>query len=222
MTRAIIMAAGAAVALGFLAGSAVANFMFGMSLGRTFIEGILFGSIGVCAVVTNALCPFYLSWFIQASRRSAVAGTMLLYALCLIYSVTSAVGLAAQNREGVTTAHQITRDAYEDTRRELLDLENRRSAAKGRERTRLDARIDDVRRRLRTLQSATPVPADAQSTFLSALSFGLLDPQRVRLTLVALFALMVEVGATIGLFVALSHPTQQPAPPVGRWRPRVD
>lgn len=222
MTRAVIMAAGAVVALGFLAGSAVANYMFGFSLGRTSAESLLFGSIGVCAVAANALCPFYLSWFVQASRRSAAAGTMLLYALCLIYSVTSAVGLAAQNREGVTASRQITHDTYEDTRRELLDLENRRSTTKGKERSRLDARIDDVRRRLRTLQSAAPVQADAQSAFLSALTFGLLDPQRVRLALVALFALMVEVGATVGLFVALSHPPQQPAPPVGRWRPRVD
>lgn len=222
MTRAIIMAAGAVVALGFLAGSAMANFMFGMSLGRTSTESLLFGSIGICAVGTNALCPFYLSWFSQASRRSAAAGTILLYVLCLIYSVTSAVGLGAQNREGVSTTRQVTRDAYEDTRRELLDLENRRSNAKAKDRSRLDARIDEVRKRLRPMQSTAPVPADAQSAFLSALIFGLLDPQNIRLALVALFALMVEVGATIGLFVALSHPSQQPTPPLGRWRPRVD
>jgi hypothetical protein len=193
-----------------------------MSLGRTFIESLLFGSIGVCAVGTNALCPFYLSWFTQASRRSAAAGTILLYVLCLTYSVTSAVGLAAQNREGVSTIRQVTRDAYEDARRELLDLERRRSNAKGKDGARLDARVDEVRRRLRTMQTTAPVPADAQSAFLSALTFGLLDPKNVRLALVALFALMVEVGATIGLFVALSHPPQQPAPPLGRWRPRVN
>ena len=73
---------------------------------------------------------------LKFSKIAATAGTMLLYALCLIYSVTSAVGLAAQNREGVTASQQITHDAYEDTRRELLDLENRRTTTKGRWRMR--------------------------------------------------------------------------------------
>jgi hypothetical protein len=158
----------------------------------------------------------------QAARRSAAAGTMLLYMLCLTYSVTSAVGLAAQNREGVSASRQVTRDAYEDTRRELLDLESRRANAKAKDRTRLDTRIDEVRTRLRTLQNGTPVPVDAQAVFLSGLTFGLVAPQNIRLGLAALFALMVEVGTTIGLFIALSHPSQQPAPTFGRWRPRVD
>lgn len=222
MTRAIIMAAGAVVALGFLAASAVANFMFGMSLGRTHDEGLLFGSIGICAVAMNALCPFYLSWFHRASRRSAAAATLLLYVLCMTYSVTSAVGLAAQNRDGITVSRQVTRDAYADTRRELLDLENRRANAKAKDHVRLEARIDDARQRLRAVQNTAPVVTDAQSVFLSALVFGLLAPQDIRLGLVALFALMVEVGATIGLFVALSHPSQQSPPPLARWRPRVD
>lgn len=222
MTPAIVKGAGAVAACGFLTGSAVANLMFGMSLGRTFAEGLLFGSIGVCAVVANAVCPFYLSQFIHTSRKWAAAVTLVLFALCLIYSVTSAVGLAAQSREGISVSRQITRDSYDDTRRELLDLENRRNNAKGKERARLEARIDEVRKRMRTLQTNTPAPVDAQAAFISGLTFGLIKTQQVSLALVTLFALMVEVGATIGLFIALSYPAKQPTPPVGRWRPRID
>jgi hypothetical protein len=119
MTRRVIMGAGAIVAVGFLVGSAAANFMFGMSLGRTSAEGVLLGSIGVCAVATNALCPFFLSWSIQESRKLTTASIMLLYVLCLIYSVTSAAGFAAQNREGVSASRQIVHDAYADTGKDL-------------------------------------------------------------------------------------------------------
>ena len=82
---------------------------------------------------------------------------------------------------------------------------------------------DDTRKRLGTLRSEPPVPADAQSAFLSALTFGLVDAQHVRVGLALLFALVVEVGATIMLFAALSHPTKEPptAAAAGRWRPRV-
>src|SRR5262245_37318369 len=48
-------------------------------------------------------------------------------------------------------------------------------------------------------------PADAQSTFLSALTFGFIEARNVRVALVALFAIMVELCATLGLFAALSH-----------------
>ena len=223
MIRGLIVGAGTVVAVGFVVGSAVANFMFGMTLGRTAAEGILIGGIGVCAVTTNALCPFFLSWALQASRKAAVASILLLYALCLVYSVTSAVGFVAQNREGVSSSRQLSRDNYEDTRRELLDLEARRGVAKSKDRARLDARVDEVRRRLSTLRGTPTTPADAQSVFLSALTFGWVDAQHIRILLATLFGLMVEVGATVGLFAALSHPSKKPATAlaVGRWRPRI-
>ena len=223
MNRGILMGAGALVALGFLTGSAMANFMFGMSLGRTWAEGLLLGSVGVCAVVTNALCPFFLSWSVRASRWATAASIMLLYILCLIYSVTSAAGFVAQSREGVSASRQVSRDAYDDTRRELLDLENRRKDAKPKDRIQLDAKVDDARRRLKELRGHPPAPADAQSAFLSALTFGLISSRDIRTVLSLLFALVVEVGATVGLFAALSHPPEQPPPAgaAGRWRPRI-
>jgi hypothetical protein len=217
-----IAGAGAFVALGFLGVSAVANFTFGESLGRTPWEAKLYGSVGVFAVAMNALAPFYISWSLSAGRKTAAASIAFLWLLCLTYSTTSALGFAAQNRESIATARQVTSDAYDDTRRELVDLEGRRQFAKPRERVGLDNKIDDARKRLAGLREQKPAPADAQSSFLSSISFGLLEPKQVRTALVALFALMVEVGATLGLFAALSHsppPSPPPAPP--SWRPKA-
>ena len=101
MKRSIIALAGALVSLGFLFASAVANYMFGASLGRTPWEAQLYGAVGVLAVAMNALAPFYISWSLTAKRRTTAAGIALIWALCLIYSTSSALGFAAQNREGI-------------------------------------------------------------------------------------------------------------------------
>jgi hypothetical protein len=218
MKRSLIAGAGALVSCGFLAASAAANYMFGASLGRTHWEAHLYGTVGVLAVAMNALAPFYISWSLSAERKITAAATAILWALCLAYSTTSALGFAAQNREGTALARQVTHDGYEDTRRELLDLEARRRAAKQKDRARLDAKIDDARKRLATMRANAPAPADSQAAFLSSLMFGLLDPRQVRIALVTLFSLMVEMCATLGLFAALSHPvatSRVPAPAPG-------
>ena len=233
MKRSIIALAGALVSLGFLFASAVANYMFGASLGRTPWEAQLYGAVGVLAVAMNGLAPFYISWSLAAKRRTTAAGIALIWALCLLYSATSALGFAAQNREGVTVARQVTHDAYDDTRRELLDLEARRKNARPRDKTRLEKKIDDARKRLAVVRNQDPAPADAQSQFLSALSRGLLAADQVRIALAALFALMIEVCATLGLFASLSHSSEKPHPPTApaqqavearlpsRWTPKA-
>jgi hypothetical protein len=76
---------------------------------------------------------------------------------------------------------------------------------KPKDRGRLDAKIDDFRKRLTLLRTDAPAPADAQTTFPSALAFGLVHARHVRIVFVALFALMVEMGATLGLFAAPAH-----------------
>lgn len=223
MKRAIIAGAGAIVTLGFLGASAVANYMFGASLGRSPWEAMLYGAVGVLAVAMNALAPFYIYWSREAGRTTTAVSIAALWFLCLTYSLTSALEFGAQNREGVAVTRQVTQDAYEDTRRELIDLESRRKDAKGKERVRLDAKVDDARNRLTAIRHENPAPADAQSQFLSALTSGFLDARHVRAALVAVFAAMVEMCATLGLFAALSHSFEKPLTPqpsiVGGRRP---
>src|SRR5581483_5078789 len=178
----------------------------------------LYGFVGILAVAMNALAPFFLSWSVTAKRRSTSAAIAILWAVCLLYSTTSALGFAAQNREAVALTREVSREAYDDVRRELLDLEARRQTARPKERAQLESRIDEVRRRLAQLREQPPAIADAQSSFLASLSFGLIEPQRVRKILIALFAFMVELGATLALFVALSHSPTAPREPA-RWKP---
>lgn len=219
MSRTILAATGAVVALGFLGASAVANYLFGASLGRSAWEAKLYGGVGVLAVAMNALAPFYLSWSVAASRRTTVAAIALMWALCLLYSLTSALGFAAQNREGTGLVQQISRDAYDDTRRELLDLETRRKSARGSDKERLERSIDETRVRLTRLRGQGISPPDAQSAFLASLLLGLFDPHQIRQALAALFAVMVEVCATLCLFAAISPVAEKPSaePLRSRW-----
>jgi hypothetical protein len=212
MKRSLIAGAGAIVSLGFLFASAVANYLFGASLGRSPWEAHLYGAVGVLAVAMNALAPFYISWSLSAKRRITAASVALLWAVCLIYSTTSALGFAAENREGTAFIQQVSHDAYEDTRRELFDLEARRAKARGKAKAWLDSKVDDARKRLAAVRARNPAPADAQSQFLSTLTRGLVEPRQVRVALVALFSLMVELCATLGLFAALSHASERPRP----------
>jgi hypothetical protein len=221
MNHALIARAGAIVALGFLFASAVANYIFGASLGRSRWEAMLYGAVGVLAVAMNALAPFYLHWSREAGRRATVVSIIGLWSLCLAYSLTSALGFAAQNREGVAVSREVTQDAYNDTRRELIDLESRRKNAKPKDQPRLDTKIDDARKRLSAVRHDGPAPADAQSQFLSSVTFGILDARQIRIALVALFAVMVEMCATLGLFAALSHSVDKPLPIVNRPKPKA-
>ena len=176
MKRTIIAGAGALVALGFLFASAVANYLFGASLGRTPWEAQSIWRRRRPRRCHERPRPvLYLLVARGHQRRTTAAGIALLWALCLIYSTTSALGFAAQNREGIAVAQQVTHDAYDDTRRELLDLEARRKDARPRDKARLEAKIDDARKRLAAVRNQDPAPADAQSQFLSALSRGFID-----------------------------------------------
>src|SRR5262245_62623879 len=100
MKRSMIAFAGATVSLGFLGASAVANYLFGASLGRTPWEAQLYGGAGVLAVAMNALAPFYISWSLTAKRRTTAVSIMVMWAICLAFSTSSALGFAVQNRVG--------------------------------------------------------------------------------------------------------------------------
>ena len=104
--------AGTLVALGFLSASAVMNYLFGSLLGRTPLEAKVYGAVSVLAVLCNALCPFFLSWGREAKRHAVAIAAGLLWALCLTYSVTSALGFAAENRTTLTGTRQTVHSDY--------------------------------------------------------------------------------------------------------------
>lgn len=195
--------AGAVVAVGFLAASAAMNFVFGLSLGRTPLEANIYGAVSVLAVLCNALCPFFLSWGWQSRRLSVAGAAGLLWTLCLLYSLTSALGFAAENRNAGTAARETIHANYDTAARHLAQLEARRTVRPTKD---LDDRIERLRKEVVELRAKGGMSeSDPQANLISQATFGIVEKHQVRLLLVALFAVMVEVGAALGLFAALAH-----------------
>src|SRR5688572_15079416 len=97
------------------------NFHYGFSLGRTVHEGRIYGVVGVFAVASNGLCPFLLAW--HAKRRALQGAIVLLWVFCLTYSLTSAIGFAAENRDGMVAGREAAKTSYAMTLASLADLE---------------------------------------------------------------------------------------------------
>jgi hypothetical protein len=201
-----------AVAVGFLLAAAFMNYRYGYVLGRTTLEAIVFGCVGVLAVGSNAVCPFLIAR--HGSRRTLVAGLVVLWSLCLTYSLTSAIGFAAENRQTVIGSREAVKANYELTRQSLTELEAKRLKLNT---IRQDDRIEALRGELKALRAkGAALEADPQSTALSALTF--VDPDRIRLGLIIVFALMVECGAALLLFASLHH-SQRAKSTALVWRP---
>jgi hypothetical protein len=206
--RGSLATAGALVAGGFLTASAIMNYLFGASLGRTPLEAKVYGAVSVLAVLCNALSPFFLSWGWQGKRYGVAAASALLWSLCLVYCVTSALGFAAENRIAIAGARETVQANYETASRHLLQLEARRAAHPSRD---LDERVERLRREVADLRAQGGMrETDPQAELLSRITFGMLEKRQVRFALVALFALMVEAGAALGLFAALAHLSELP------------
>jgi hypothetical protein len=221
---------GTITACGFLAASAVMNYLFGEALGRTPLEATTFGAVSVLAVAFNALSPFFMAASWEARRYLAFAGATVLWLLCLIYCLTSALGFAAENRGDRQAIRESLRADYESVVSRLADLEATRAKYK-RPPGKLDDRIDRLRDEARELRTkGALVEADPQSRLLSKLGLGLIGENSIRTAIVALFAALVEAGAALGLFLSLrSCPSRNERPPAPiraappaaapRWRP---
>jgi len=205
---------GILVAVGFLLASAFMNFQYGHSLGRSALEAWVYGLVGVLAVACNALCPFFMLW--HRRRRALLAGVAVLWLLCLTYSLTSAIGFAAENRQALVGGREAVRANYETTIKQLSELEEKRLKLNT---TRFDNRIDGLREELKKLRGkGGHLDSDPQSVAIATLTF--LKPEDVRTALLFIFAVMVEFGAALVLFAALSSEPRAPAPAtVPRWRP---
>jgi hypothetical protein len=201
----LLSLAGALVAVAFLVASAAMNYQFSGSLGRTSFEAAIYGAVSVLAVMCNGLCPFFLSWEWEDRRYLVVLAAGTLWSLCLIYSLSSALGFAAENRNDAISARMAAAANYEAALSRLAELTKTRAQYQHPPRQ-LDDRIDQTRNEVAKLRAAGGArDVDPQAQLISQITFGLIAKHQVRIALVALFAVMVEAGAALGLFAALAH-----------------
>lgn len=99
--------------------SAAMNYRFGLSLGKTELDGQIYGVASAAADVMKALVPFFLFAAIRNRAWSQAAASMLVWGVVTAYSLTSAFGHAALNRFDVAGKRAHQSNVYDATRADL-------------------------------------------------------------------------------------------------------
>jgi hypothetical protein len=96
---------GCLVAALFTVASAIMNWSFGLSLGKTPFEGQVYGAVSVGADAFKTLLPFLLFWSVRNLRLEVTLAAGLMWVLCAAYAIVSGVGFAASNRSASVASH---------------------------------------------------------------------------------------------------------------------
>ncbi|MFA5901344.1 MAG: hypothetical protein WC829_19755 [Hyphomicrobium sp.] len=103
-----------------LAVSAAMNWRFGISLGRTELDGEIYGAASAAADCMKALVPFFFFAAIRNRMWSQAAASALVWVVVTAYSLTSALGHAALNRLDTAGQRTAASDSYKDHRADLV------------------------------------------------------------------------------------------------------
>ena len=195
------------IAAGFLAASAIVNFLFAFSLAKSPLLSIVYGSVGVLATAANAVIPLRMLQAWEVRRVPVLIAGGLFLPLCIAFSLTSAMGFAASVRDKASAERAALSQNYKTTLVMLKELEAKPRTAKTRQ------RIDALRLEVKSYRDrGALVQDDPQSAALAI--FGISDGRYV---LTLLFALLIEVGSALGLFFALADvKKKEPA----QWKPK--
>lgn len=102
-----------------LAVSAAMNWRFGYQLGKTELDGVIYGSASAAADCLKALVPFFFFAAIRNRMWSQAAAAAVVGVVCTAYSLTSALGHAALNRLDTTGQRAVEAQTYKDLRADL-------------------------------------------------------------------------------------------------------
>jgi hypothetical protein len=102
------------------------NYLFGASLGQSPERAQVFGWISVVADCWKAAGPVFIYSLARSRRWPPAAAASAVWVACFLYAVSSALGIAVQDRAALTGGRETVRAGYEDVRLELEQHENRR------------------------------------------------------------------------------------------------
>ncbi|MEM1371424.1 MAG: hypothetical protein AAGG72_04240, partial [Pseudomonadota bacterium] len=100
--------------------SAAMNYRFGITLGKSELDGQIYGVASAAADCLKALVPFFFFAAIKNRAWSQAAASMVVWCVVTAYSLTSAFGHAALNRFDVAGQRAYEAQAYKDLRADLV------------------------------------------------------------------------------------------------------
>lgn len=119
MTRHVLGVLGVIAASVLLAVSAMMNYRFGYSLGKTPSDGHIYGLASAAADCFKALVPFFFFAALRNRMWSQAVAAALVWVVVTGYAMTSALGHAALNRLDTTGHRAAAAATYKDLRDDL-------------------------------------------------------------------------------------------------------
>lgn len=117
--RAVLGGIGILASLVFLVASMAMNWRFGYSLGKTELDGYIYGAISAAADAFKALCPFFFFAALRTRNWAAAFASALVWVIVVVYASAGAAGHAGANRLDTTGARTLAADHYKDLRADL-------------------------------------------------------------------------------------------------------
>ena len=125
--RHVLGALGVIAAGILLAVSAAMNWRFGFSLGKTEMDGQIYGAASAAADCFKALVPFFFFAALKNRMWSQAAASAVVWVVVTAYSLTSALGHAALNRLDTAGHRAVEAATYKDLRSDLKRAEDQAS-----------------------------------------------------------------------------------------------
>jgi len=146
--RWLIAGGGLLASLMLLSASALMNWRFGCTLGRTPFDCQIYGWASACADILLAASPFF--FFAAVSNREPMRAlaASIVWAMCLCFAAISALGHAATNRLDSMSVREVAATTYADTRTELEEARKARGFVpdlKGRNEAGIRAEIERIK-----------------------------------------------------------------------------
>src|SRR4029079_4210872 len=102
-----------------LAVSCAMNWRFGFSLGRSELDGQIYGAASAAADCFKALVPFFFFPAVKTKMWSQAAASAVVWVVVTAYSLTSALGHSMLNRLDTAGQRTATSENYKDNRADL-------------------------------------------------------------------------------------------------------
>ena len=104
------------------------NFLFGAALGQTAEKAMVFGCVSVVGDAWKGLGPIFIVTLLRDRRLASAAAASIVWSACFLFSVSSALGIAIQDRTSVTGGRETVQASYEDARAEIEEVEGKRKS----------------------------------------------------------------------------------------------
>jgi len=135
MQRMVVVLIGTIAALALIGASVFMNWRFGFSLGRTELDGNIYGGAVACADLIKATLPFFIIWAYRDKQWLRSFAGIILWGVFSLTSLTASIGFAALNRAEVTGERAAQSEAVaelkegrEETKLAIKSLRPHRSA----------------------------------------------------------------------------------------------